>query len=317
MKMNRVEMLKAQDLLVQLVQIFEPLAKKEAPSISFLNQRFFIPPNEDSPMLRLRHPVSLLKTTLDSAQEQIAEWIEQLPADKATEISEKPTAPKEAPAPKKGEAPQPTLSEKQKPPLSLQAQKLIVQVRDAIVTLCTSSNIVDPKAAPLREALIRIKPLIDEIIKAVSQEGMHSGDDEPNPHFRLPVPQTAREHLFKKHIPTPQIEPKAREEAPKPIRAEQIKRAPQQERKADETTPAPRPLPEQEAKPLVSPAKIPQGLEKIPIPQEQNPLPRALDRLILPGAPFHPETRALSPSRKKKKRKGFWFRDEDDKEKRS
>ena len=114
----------------------------------------------------------------------------------------------------------------------MQAKKLIDQVRDAIGVLCTSSNLIDPKAAPLREALLRLKQPIDELIKAVSQEGMHSAD----------------------------------EESPKSVQAE--------------------------------------------IPSD----PKRLTRIALPGAPFTPETRPISPARKKKKRKGFWFRGDSEKE---
>lgn len=350
MDLNRIEWSKAQDLLIQLVQILSPLAERGSTAVSFLNKRFFIPPNqEDAQIFRFRHPVSVLKTTLHSAQEQVSEWIEQLPAleeakpDKR-EVEETEQARKKAPVPlpqkeasvqspppRKGEekAADPNASKKtpsseprQNQPLSLQAQKLINQVRDAIGTLCTSSNIVDPKAAPLREALIRIKPLIDEIIKAVSHEGMHPSDDEPDPQFRFPVPRIPRETVIARQLPAPTNEARPREEGVKLIRRHQISKELAEEKGRESTTPvsgaAPskdRPIPPNPnpTAPLVSLAPKDKASKQMDKEAEARPV----DRIALPGAPFHPEIRSLTPSRKKKKRKGFWFRDDEEKESKS
>ena len=304
MNLNRIELSKIQGLLVQLVQIFEPLAKPgNNTSISFLNNRFFIPPNDDSHLFRFKYPVVYLKTTLDTAQEQVSEWIERLPqtkestSNKREEMESKPVLPS-------GKGEKISLGEPKPPPVSMQAQRFVNQVRDAIGNLCSSSNITDPKAAPLREALLRIKPLLDEIIKAVSQDGMHSADDEPNPHFRFTIPRTARNIYSESRF----LCPKVSLEKKLQNRSARNKSQPFYKSRLNQ----PKPLKKGE-----------KGLlKRIPLPSEKTPLhrenkagqPRPIDRIALPGAPFNPETRSLAPARKKKKRKGFWFRDDDEKE---
>lgn len=237
MDLNRVEWSKAQNLLVQLVQILTPLVEKDPAVV--LNTRFFIPPDAKGDPLAIRHPVRVLHF----AQRQVAEWIEQLP----------PSTP-----PKRGGERGAANERAPERPLSTQAQKLINQVRNAICSLCTSSNIVEPKAAPLREALLKIKPYIDEMVRAVSHEGMHSSDDEPNPHSPLTTHRFSREVPKAKRLPMPQDREKLREET-------HFKHS------VHVTGPS---------------------------PQEGN------YRFALPGAPFLPETRPLTRSRKKPKKKG-------------
>lgn len=236
MNLNRSEWSKAQDLLVQLVQILTPLAEKDSASV--LNNRFFVPPGANDDPLAFRHPVRVLHF----AQQQVAEWIEQLPAPTVSQRGgEGGSAIDRAPA----------------RPLSTQAQKLIDQVRNAICSLCTSSNIVEPKAAPLREALLKIKPYIDEMVQAVTHEGMHSSDDEPNPHSPLTSHRFSREVPKTKRLPLPQDREKLQEETP-------FKHS------VHATGPSPK-----------------QGVH----------------RFALPGAPFIPEARSLTPARKKAKKK--------------
>lgn len=213
MDLNRIDWLEAQDLLLKLVQILKPLTseKGERGAVVF---RFFVPPPApfgEEP--HFRHPVSLLKTALDATQKQMDAWMEKLDMPKPASQTE----------PKKEEH----------SPVPLQAQRVITQVRNAIGSLCTSSNIYEPQAAPLREALKRLKPMIDELIEAVSHDGMPSSDQEKPPEQRLPLPVSPREHI----------------------------------------------------KRLIS----------------------------LPAAPYLPQTRSAQTARKeKKKRKGFWFRSDEE-----
>lgn len=217
MNLNSIEWAKAQHLLLQLIQGLSPLTSKKNGMGSFLNKRPFLPPSDGCEVLSVRHSVCVLKTT----QEQVTKWIEQLPAHQGEPVSS-------------GIGENKTSAVRGiNPPLATQAQQLVNQVRDAIGTLCTSSNMIDPKAALLREALLRLKPLIDGMIKAVSHEGMHSADDESHTHSHIP-----NMHILR-------------------------------------------------------------------VPASEN-------RIVLPGAPFNLETRPLSQLRKKKKRKGFWFRDHEE-----
>ncbi len=158
-------------------------------------------------------------------------------------------------------------------PIARQAQRLIDQVQDTIGKLCQSMHIKDPKEEPLREALKRLKPHLERIIEAVSHEGMHSSDEGNATPFRAPIPRSIREQQLKKLIAFPES---------KPIDARPEKRG---EGTLQQTA--------------------------APIRQEAPP-PQPTARTSLPAAPYTSETRTLTPGRKKKKRKGFWFRDNDE-----
>lgn len=270
--------MRAQDLLLHLVQILTPFAEKgtekKATISTLLNNRFFIPPplsSEETPTFR--HPVSLLRAT----QEQLDLWIEQLPPTAGAPVEKKEGRGEASVVKKEGDRPS-------RPPLFMQAGFVIKQVRDVISSLCTSANLIDPKAPPLRDALVRIKPLIDQLIDAVSHEGgMHSADQEKQRETRLPLPSSARQPLLKKFFPLP---PSHAPEG-KPIRSAS-------NQNHEETHTAIRVEPEKDPEALF--AHSPKG-ESV----------RPVDRMIsLPAVPFTPETRSLTAARKKKKRKRFW-----------
>ncbi|HSX10598.1 MAG TPA: hypothetical protein VLF94_02640 [Chlamydiales bacterium] len=296
MNLNPIEWSKAQGLLLQLVQMLSPLTQQEATAISPLKLRFFVPPSrEETGVYPLRHPVTVLKATLHAAREQMQEWIEQLPTAPNGKVEEK-TPPSRTSPSAKGEG-SPVPKPEPKPPLSLQAKVVIDQVRDAIGSLCTSTNITDPKAAPLREALIRIKPLIDEMIKAVSHEGMHSAGEDSSRQFLAPIPRLRRDNHIAKQLPTPRSEIKQREETPRPVHT--VSRIASEPRRTESVISEPRPKPTPTGSPAV-------------VQQDAQAEARPINRITPPGAPFSPETRSLTPARKKKKRKGFWFREDKD-----
>ncbi len=268
MGLNPVLWSQAQDLLLKLVYILKPLADPAAPVPSLLNQRFYIPPkNEESHPFQ--HAVRIL-STLHSVQKQVEEWIGQEPVT---------------------EAPQPS---KTAVPLPKQAQKLILQVQDAITKLCSSTNMRNPEETPLRQSLKYLKPGLDRIIQAVTQDGMHSASDSLPQPFRFPLPQSSRQELIRKLISFPEHKIK---EDPK----SSLEKIAEMRERGGEAHP-------QKPQPLVK------AIATLIKQEGDIPLPPKTERTSIPAAPFTPETRSLSPTRKKKKRKGFWFRDKEEEE---
>lgn len=300
MNLNSLELSKAQSLLLELVWVLSPIAGRAVPISFFLNNRFS-PKSGDSQLTQFRYPVRLI-TTLHSMQKQVEEWIE-VNGELGTQNAERRTGNGEllgaAESSEAGERrepgchPDPLNAERRSqnaklvgeppappkaklPPLSRLAQRLIDQVQDAIGKLCQSTNIKDPKEEPLREALKRLKPELDQIIKSVSHEGMHSADEGLPQVFR-PIPRPARENLIKMAISQEGVLKKERET---------ISRSS-----------------------VESPAPLPQ-IDGKSSQEKESATPRSVERTTLSAAPFVPETRNLTPGQKKKKRKSFWFREE-------
>jgi hypothetical protein len=141
MELSRIEWAQAQKLLVTLVQALNPPQNR-------IKQNFYLPPSRtDAAALKL-HEIQLLQT-LKLTQKQITEWVERLPEGKASIPQVQGMSP---------------------------SHRLVEQVRVAIQNLSTHENLLNPKAAPLRVAFMRIKPLIDEMIEAVCR-----GDDSDDP----------------------------------------------------------------------------------------------------------------------------------------
>ncbi len=305
MNLNPTEWSRAQDLLVKLVHALTPLTVKEVPASLFLTRRFFIPSDwmpdsADSPLLK--QPIRLL-TTLHSVQEQVEKWI--------------------------GEAPQSSREvesgKKQAAPLSRQAEKLIAEVQEAIGKLSTSSFTKDPQEAPLREALKKLKPDLDRLIEAVS----HDQESAPIPEaskspFRHPLPRSSREEMVKKLLSLSEEKraPKERtsslQEGEKNLESNTSYEKIAPIKKEGEGT-------AQEKKvvkiPLIKESKAPlldleKGIEKAS--ETLRVSPRPVEITSLPGAPIVPQTKELAPApRKKKKRKGFWFKEEGEERDRS
>lgn len=314
MKLNPVEWSQAQELLIKLVQVLTPLAERTVPASFFLSRRFVIPSGliqDDLQPFLLRHPVRLL-TTLHSVQKQVEQWIAEPP--KEVEAGEN----------EKGE-PVP----RETPPLSKQAQKLIDQVQEAIVKLSTSTYVQDPQEVPLREALKKLKPNLDRIIDSMTHEKEPSSRPKAPSHFRHPIPSPYREYVFAKLNPSPD-RPIART-IQKEVEVEGKKRraeSPVIER--DEMTPPhkkrdvkPRRGEEgsiQEKEPLSEKVPVDTAVEKQSHQQGQKEAkvaPKPLETIALAGAPFLSQTKNIVAPRKKKKRKGFWFKGEDPEEDRN
>lgn len=215
-------------------------------------------------------------------------------------------------------------------PLVAQVKILIHQVQDAIVSLSTSAFIQDPQEAPLREELKKLKPHLDRIIESIAE----AQEKEAISRFPLrpSVPTTSREEFVKNLSPS--IEPLDLPilQRKKAIEGTSPKQEIQQEQQ-EKTSPEKKSAVSQETLPGQGEktGRIPKqnvkrgeegGQEKtfestltpflITRPHEgekgEKPSPR---QIVLPGAPFVSDTRRLTPPRKKK-RKGFWFKDKEE-----
>lgn len=326
--MNSVEWSKAQDLLLQLVQVLSPLAERPPHSHLVLNNRFFIPrTNEEYPASQLRNPVRIL-LTLESVQKQVHEWV----------------------GGERGESP---IKGKGDAPIAKQAERLLSEVRATIGKFISSDNIKDPKQAEqkpfLIDAMKSIEPSLAEIIKAVTKEGLEAIVQKPAersfvnaPRF-LPTP-SARETLILKgditvqkgvvkrgDAPIFQQPPKEVLEFQVPSVATNVDKPTQKKEESPiPLQPAhPEPKEAEAQKPKLRQEKPPVS-QDLPIlsrqvkptpviqagiviqPQKQEAVPRPIERTTIPAAPFVSETRSLTPARKKKKKKGFWDRAEED-----
>ncbi len=212
-----------------------------------------------------------------------------------------------------------------RPQVASQAQQVIDQVRQAILTLSTSAYLIDPKAGPLRDALKRLKPFIDQLIEAVSQDGMHSAGDGLPPLFRFKIPPSEREALLKKLIPFPQTKKNSGRSFADSSVVQETKNPLIQPGKtrSDESFLSQKDSldsmdKETRESTFNSYSKTTPGnvLNSLPAQGDSAAQPESpvFDRTTIPGAPFTPQNQPDSLSRKKKKRKSFWLRDEDDEE---
>lgn len=355
MNLNPVEWSQAQDLLIKLVQVLTPLTERIVPASFFLSRRFVIPSGlmqDDCPSVPLRHPVRIL-SALHTVQQEVEKWIGKAPqeieerkGEVRPPVSRNPNVPKET------------------PPLSKQAQKLIHEVQKAIGELANSTYIQDPKEAPLREALKKLKPNLDRIIDSMAHE--KEPEQAPTAPFRQSIPRTPRDFIFAKSHTFAEVFPK--EASARPATVSQPGAAPAKDpvdppiarlvqkgvekegRGVEPASPKSIPMPSKAAPvPIskdeaVSPApkkkgEVKEGRER---PKENSietkPLkveaevdkpgrkeghsevkvtPKPFEAITLPGAPFISQAKNLIAPRKKKKRKGFWFKGEEDLEERN
>ncbi len=233
MTANSIEWIQARDLLLSLAQALAPITGEISPlfktgSALSLHHKLFIPRlGEPSAASPFRHPVRLL-TALHSAREGIEELLDKLPAEGTAKTvlspsdkqsTEKPIFEKRQPVEVEQEQEAPLKSgvpggdkiwlgkkPNQTPTVANQAQKLVDQVRASIRTLSTSYVFSNPHEAPLKDVFEKLKPLVEEMIAAVGRGDMPSSDSGSASAFRLPLPLSSREQLFKKQIPFPKPE---------------------------------------------------------------------------------------------------------------
>ena len=342
MNLNPAEWTRAQELLLRLVDVLGPIAQKQ--NSLFGTQRLFFPFSHSS-LFTDAGPIRFgarLLTDLTDAKKEVEEWIGKLPIHAAEEAIE-PTAetnskPFSSPAetsnveksgvaptalsPSKKELDSSLIKELRKSsstpeknsPVETQAQKLVEQVRSAILSLSSSSFLVDPKAGPLRDALKRLKPLIDQLIDAVSQEGMHLAGDGLPQAARFKAAPSERETLLKRLIPFPQENRETQENrrsasshSPRLIdlqteRGEGAGKKPDTHSSKTYSTP---------------PYSLLDRPKEKTAEAEKPHFDRNGERTSIPAAPYLSSTSASLSSRKpKKKRKSFWLREDEASQKR-
>ncbi|MBX7065846.1 MAG: hypothetical protein K1X28_01315 [Parachlamydiales bacterium] len=257
---------------------------------------------------------------------------------------EKTPAKESSPVKEKALVQQPSAPSVEKPvPLVRQAKELIHQVQEAIGKLANSTYMQEPTEAPLREVLKKLKPSLDRILDAVVLP-----QEKPDPvhPFRHALPIPVRQeiikklHTFKEEKPVPPARgiPKAVEnsDSSKPIIRQNSEPGHPKTKTPVEKASVSLPQIEEIERQLMKPAKKTKA-EKVPekvverrndqpvnkkeeLPQSQSAMP--LERkeqivkqepkpLHLPIAPLLFEPKRTDAARKKKKRKGFWFKEEE------
>ena len=323
---------KAQDLLIKLVQVLSPLTARVFPASFFFGKHFFIPPSQpEMQEMEMRSSVQFL-TNLTEVQKEMGEWLEETAVSthksesKSAKDGESHAGQKLSTLPK-GEGlslPGEKTSAATKPQLtsiSKQAQILISQVREAIGKLSNSSYFKDPQEEPLRKALKKIKPHLDKIIEMISLEETlekaESGFTKRHP------TETTREHLFNKihskgQEPSIQNYPGSTstqrktpsERADRPLNPQADRPLnPQKEKFKDQnqiTSPIPKRKENKEQAVNILTGKI-LATQK----PKEDPMPRSVERSYLPGAPYQFQEKNLNSGQRKKKRKGFWFKEEE------
>lgn len=317
---------KAQDLLIKLVQVLSPLTVRTIPASFFLSKRFFIPPSESELQeMGMRSSVRLL-TNLTEVQKEMGEWLEEatVPSQKPEEGKEakgkmthsgqklSPNAKTERDRSFLGEKAQAVSSKTQVNPISKQAQTLISQVHEAIGKLSSSSYFKDPQEEPLREALKKIKPHLDKIIELVSLE--ETVEKAQSGLMKKHSMETTREQLFSKIHTKTSESPTQSKELPSRQREITSERPNQPLNAQEEEVREQNQVNSQMPKHKESKVQVVNILTgKILVTQESKdePTPRPAERTYIPGAPYQSQEKSLNPIRRKKKRKGFWFKEEE------
>lgn len=184
MSISLNEWMAAKELLVLLAQALSGKSDGIGAPLGFngtalIAQRVFSKPFGFSSE-RFPHAVRLLPT-LQIAKKQIERWIETLPAESSR--PDKNLLPTGKQHPQNGnlldakQGMQGSLAKTlaqgaESERLASKAHKLVEEVRIAIQTLSTSSFLGNPRPAPLRAALAKLKPLVDEFIEAISKNSL-------------------------------------------------------------------------------------------------------------------------------------------------
>lgn len=349
MNLNRVDWTNAQNMLIKLVQVLSPLTVRTIPASFFMTRRFSIPPTylpEDyfPPRASIR-----LLTSLSQVQKEVEEWIGGGPSLKAEarepvkgaakmvmkDVSKRQkgaVSGKDVSTEKGGAlraqlnlARQTIPNELQNIALGKQAKELIHQVQQAIGMLSSSSYIQEPKEVPLRETLKKLKPNLDRIIDTLA-DSRENGPPKAQS-FRHALPVSPREEIIRKlrffseensfatqQVVTEKVDQSNPDQAEKgafcPEKISQKSQAPkkkggkQMQSGGDEICPDLKKAADMKlAPPIIAHEKS----EEAPNGPKTEPRPVAL-----PAAPMLMEPKRLTMNRKKKRRKGFWFKDEDD-----
>jgi hypothetical protein len=194
-------------------------------------------------------------------------------------------------------------------PVENQAQKLIEQVRGAILSLSSSSYLFDPIAEPFCDALKRLKPLIDQLIDAVSREGVQpigeareSGEarKERFAPSRFKAASSEREIQLKGLVSFPKKEQKSRSISPQVERGEEPAKLTKE------------PLAKTKSSSLFSDSPLTSAKENSSKTTGPIDPVKTTERTSIPSAPYFSSISAsFSPRKTKRKRKSFWFREDE------
>lgn len=193
---------KAKELFVQLSQAFNPKTLNQKPILALgegegpimlsaspiseeiLRKIFKRRPSTE----QFSHTVRLLPT-LQSAQKQMNLWIEMLPDESGKTSKNSFFYKLESPVKQRVDPSLKAKSERENihvqsqhksigsEEFSQKANRFLIEVRLAIQSLSTSSYLSNPQPGPLRSALTKLKPLVDEMIDSLSKPG-HPADVE-------------------------------------------------------------------------------------------------------------------------------------------
>lgn len=338
MSIQSNEWLVAKELLAQLVQILSPFAQEgegREKEISSFSQRLFIPPSIPDKNQNFTHTVRLL-STLQQAQKQMNHWIEILSDGKEvldpqrkSDLSQKAEERNVSSSSQRSEN-----SSKIAQLAQGQAKQVILQVRQALHILSDLPNLQDIKVASFRNAIQKLKPVVEDLIEAVN---MPSAEDGMQTSHRKQSLLSIRKQQppLNKQIPLPFKGKK--ESATRPTRgfSARIREAKKEDKPQSKTT--------EKKETILKPEKAKDSseekdLKQVPLPAKsqtshfsglisgsrdsmpkEGDAPKALphfDRIAIPGAPFTSTSQMTSnsSSKAKKKRKKFWQRGEDDEE---
>lgn len=352
MDLNFVDLGDVRHLLVELARALSPLANptSSAANSLFLTRRF-TPPEDLPTALYQRHPVQVL-VKLHEVQEEVQKWVgasepeEQaqiLAKESKEKIPEKELKPQtkaasfEHPQLRAGLRKDASIS-----PLVREAKQLIHQVQGAIARLSSSSLIQQSDETILRDALKKLKPGLDRIIQAIAEVQQKSPEEkgklrEEKNMPSIPVPMRQKLVIQKlRELREEKTQPEEIEKD-KPVKRavfsldlqqnevfEEKKGAVFNEREQIE-------LPSKNAKGhrlkrsaqetvrIDKKTNVETQIEQIvtkKTSEERQPTQRnthsEIKPVALPISPLIFEPKKPSLLRKKKKRKGFWFKEEEE-----
>lgn len=360
MDLNSVDLSDARSLLVELVRALSPLTNpaNSATNALFLNRRF-IPPQDSPTALYERHPVQIL-VKLHEVQEEVKKWVgdpEEVQSPAFTKESERDnleirSKPQTKAAPSKENLLE---ARGQKgasiSPLVREAKALVHQVQRAIATLSSSTSIQHANEALLRDALKKLKPGLDRIIRTIAEaqekppekgDGLQKEEKSRDlPSTPIPTRQKVvmqklrelrqektqaeeveRDKLARKALPAQTPGKKEfSQEKQKPSSKEQVQPEPGLNHNNKEFRPQ-KPIQENleslstEPFPVSLKEKSAQSQIESPVSEKQEQAQKnthsEMKPVALPISPLYFNTKKIAPARKKKKRKGFWFKDEED-----
>jgi hypothetical protein len=257
---SRADWLKAQELLVGLVQALNPVVQGIPSSSLVLTKKIFIPPKDALSMPQTARPVQKILPVLLQARKEVAQLIQ---------VLEEATVEPEAKE-KKGEVAKPIPNRVVPSPvrevgkvvpkaLSFPIQKAIFEVRSVIQALSSSAYLEQPKANVLQTALKKIRPVIEQLIDAVEMDGKSEE-----------MEKDSKKHLFRFGIPKEMRKP--------------LERIPRQMERVRNEVPLLKPLANRKAevlpgkeKPVLQMGERKQQTsnpaQKLPLPQSQMALP--------------------------------------------